>query len=123
MEDTSIHVKLQLRVGDKIYESVVSSNAVAEVLMKGDLSEVAETVSQSNVPVSSAMGKYMKRVEVLSVLPLDPAQVQDTEVQVSCVTVEIDFSLFHCKSQCNVKISYCKQVVEAVAKGSQINIV
>ena len=40
----------------------------------------------------------------MSVSPLAPEQVQATEVQVSCVTVEIDFSLFHCKSLCNVKI-------------------
>ena len=93
MEDTSQHVTLQLRVGDKIYESVVSSNAVAEVLMKGDLSDVAETISQNNAPVSSAMGKYTKQVEVLSVSPLAAEQVEGTEVQVSFITVEIYFAL------------------------------
>ena len=82
MEDTSEHVKLQLRVGNKIYESVVSSNAVAEILMKGDHSEVAATVSQTS-PISSAMGKYKTQVEVLSVSPLQEQALQDNEVQVS----------------------------------------
>ena len=72
MEDTSEHIQLQLRVGDKIYKSVVSSNAVAEILMKGDSSDVARTVSQSN-PVSTAMGKYNSNVEVLSVSPIPQA--------------------------------------------------
>ena len=82
MEDTSEHVKLQLRVGNKIYESVVSSNAVAEILMKGEHSEVAATVSQTS-PISSAMGKYKTQVEVLSVSPLQEQALQDNEVQVS----------------------------------------
>ena len=82
MEDTSEHVKLQLRVGNKIYKSVVSSNAVAEILMKGDHSEVAATVSQTS-PISSAMGKYKTQVEVLSVSPLQEQALQDNEVQVS----------------------------------------
>ena len=82
MEETSQHVKLQLGVGNKIYESVVSSNAVAEILMKGDQSEVAATVSQTS-PISSAMGKYKTQVEVLSVSPLQEQALQDNEVQVS----------------------------------------
>ena len=97
MEDTSQHVKLQLRVGDQIFESVVSSNALAEVLMKGDQSDVAETISQNNVPVSSAMGKYMRCVEVLSVSPLAAEQVEGTEVQVSDVTIVIILPLYHFK--------------------------
>ena len=60
MEDTSEHVKLQLWVGNKIYELVVSSNAVAEILMKGDHSEVAATVSQTS-PISSAMESIRNR--------------------------------------------------------------
>ena len=85
MEDTSEHVKLQLWVGNKIYESVISSNAVAEILMKGDHSDVAATVSQTS-PISSAMGKYKKQVEVLSVSTLQEQDLQGNEVQVSFFT-------------------------------------
>ena len=84
MEDTSEHVQLQLRVGDKIYESVVSSNAVDEILMKGDSSDVARTVSQSN-PVSTAMGKYNSNVEVLSVSPIPQAEGNEMQVSKSIV--------------------------------------
>ena len=93
MEDTSEHMKLQLQVGNKIYESVISSNAVAEILMKGDNSEVAATVSQTS-PISSAMGNYMKEVEVLSVSPLAYDNVQSNEVQVS--TILFYYWLLHC---------------------------
>ena len=83
MEDTSEHVKLQLRVENKIYEAGVSSNAVAEILMKGDMSEVAQTISQNNTPISSVMGNFHKNVEVMSVAPLVPEAVEGREVQVS----------------------------------------
>ena len=84
MEDTSEHVKLQLQDGNKIYESVVSSNAVAEKLMNGDNSEVAATVSHTS-PISSAMGNYTKQVEVLSVSALPAENVEGNEVQVSII--------------------------------------
>ena len=84
MEDTSQHVTLQVCVGDKIYEAPVSSNAVSEVLMKGDHSEVAMAISQNNAPISEAMGVYDKNVEIMAVAPLPAAAAPaGNEVEVS----------------------------------------
>ena len=84
MEDTSQHVTLQLRVGSKIYQAPVSSNAVAEVLMKGEHSYVAKTISENNAPISEAMGVYDKNVEVMSVTPLEGAEGNDLQVSIYC---------------------------------------
>ena len=85
MEDTSQHVKLQVRVGDKIYEAPVSSNAVSEVLIKeGDHSEGAMAISQNNAPISEAMGVCDKNVEIMAVAPLPAAAAPaGNEVEVS----------------------------------------
>ena len=83
MEDTSEHVTLQVRVGNKIYEAPVSSNAVTEILMKGDQSEVTKTISETNAPISEAMGVYDRNVEVLSVKPFQACQAEGNDVEVS----------------------------------------
>ena len=83
LEDTSQHVKLQIRVGSNIYEAAVSSNAVAEILMKGDQSEVAQTISQNNTPISSVIGQYQKQVKVMSVSPLTPQDASSRDIEVS----------------------------------------
>ena len=83
MEDTSEHVKLQIQVGSNIYEAAVSSNAVAEILMKGNQSEVAQIISQNNPPISSVIGQYQKQVEVMSVSPLTPEDASSREIEVS----------------------------------------
>ena len=118
MEDTSEHVQLQLRVGDKIYESVVSSNAVPEILMKGDSSDVARTVSQSN-PVSTVMGKYNSNVEVLSVSPIP--QAEGNEMQVSKRIVD---AMYCCVCITYVsawlQIIFSQQVAEAVGEGERV---
>ena len=83
MEDTSEHIKLEIRVASNIYEAAVSSNAVAEILMKGDQSEVAHTISQNNQPISSVIGQYQKQVEGMSVSPLTTEDASSREIEVS----------------------------------------
>ena len=83
MEDTSQHVKLQIQVGSNIYEAAVRSNTVAEILMKGDQSEVAQTISHNNTPTSSMIGQYQKQVKVMSVSPLTPEDASSRGIEVS----------------------------------------
>ena len=58
-------------------------DTVAEILMKGDQSEVAQTISHNNTPISSVIGQYQKQVEVMSVSPLAAEHASTREIEVS----------------------------------------
>ena len=111
-------------MGSNIYEAVVSSNAVAEILMKGDQSEVAQTISQNNTPISSVIGQYQKQVKVMSVSPLTPQDASSRDIEVSSLkcTLTMQHLLFYL---CAVRKLYhfkdieFQQVTGAEAAGSR----
>ena len=78
MEDTSQHVKIQLRVENAIYTSLVSSNAVTEILMHGEKSTVLQTITQGE-PDTYIVGQFQNPVEVMSVTPIPQQHAQSNE--------------------------------------------
>ena len=103
MEGTSETVRLQLRIGNKIFVTNVTSNAIAEIIMLGEKSKVIEFL-QKGVHDSIVMGKFKKQVEILDVSPIsNPVNCNNSndsaetmEIEVSCLwSFFVLFSFFH----------------------------
>ena len=86
MEDNSDTVNLQLRVGNNIFKATVSSNAVAEILMHKEKSQIIELIRQGT-PDSMVVGKFKEKVEIMSVTSIrmtteenNPDNIMEVEV-------------------------------------------
>ena len=95
MEDTSDNVNLQLRVGNKIYKATVSSNAMTEILMNKENSEIVAIICQGDAD-SMVVGQFKETVEILSVSPANSSENNNNpdsvmEVQV-CINLKNIFS-------------------------------
>ena len=95
MEDTSDNVNLQLRVGNKIYKATVSSNAVTEILMNKEKSEIVGIICQGDAD-SIVVGQFKDRVEILSVSPANASENNNNPDNVMEVQVCIHLKLFLC---------------------------
>ena len=90
MEDKSDTVNLQLRVGNNIYKATVSSNAVAEILMNKEKSEIVQIITQGTAE-SMVVGKFKEYVEIMSVSSVNTCgqrpnvgEVMEVEVGINC---------------------------------------
>ena len=90
MGDTSETVRIQLRIGNKIFVANVTSNAVTDIMINGEKSKIIECLQQGNHE-SVVIGKFHKKVEVMDIAPVAPTEqnsnnncvVESMEVQVS----------------------------------------
>ena len=93
MEESSETVRLQLRIGNKIFVANVTSNAIAEIIMLGEKSKVIEFL-QKGVHDSIVMGKFQKQVEILDVSPLsNPVNGNNNNDSPETMEIEVSFIL------------------------------
>ena len=62
MEDKSDSVRLQLRIGNKIFSATVTSNAVVEILINKDKSSIAKVMSKGT-PESAVWDLLRKKLK------------------------------------------------------------
>ena len=63
MEDKSDSVRIQLRIGNKIFTATVTSNAVAEILMYKENSSIAQLMSKGTLD-SVVVGNFKEKVGI-----------------------------------------------------------
>ena len=92
MEDTSETVHLQLRIGNKIFVANVTSNAIAEIMMLGEKSQVVRFI-RKGLHESIVMGKFKKQVEIMDVSPLNNHAANCNNSNEAVETMEIEVSV------------------------------
>ena len=90
MGDSSETVRIQLRIGNKIFVANVTSNAVTDIMINGEKSKIVEFLQKGDHE-SVVIGKFQKKVEVMDVAPVAPKEqnnnnncvVESMEIEVS----------------------------------------
>ena len=96
MEDKSDTVNLQLRVGNNIYKATVSSNAVTEILINKEKSEIVQIITQGTTE-SMVVGKFKEYVEIMSVSSVNTCGQRPNadEVMDEVIEVEVGIHISH----------------------------
>ena len=96
MEDKSESVRIQLRIGNKIFTATVTSNAVAEILMNKEKSTIVQLMSKGT-PESVVVGNFKEKVEVMSVSQLDiqPSNENNNAQEIMEVEVISQYNMKH----------------------------
>ena len=87
--DTSDTVHIQLRIGNKIYIANVTSNAVTEILMHGEKSNIVQYIRQGKHE-SVVIGQFKQVVEVMSVSQIEGQPEDRHSNQITEESMEIE---------------------------------
>ena len=90
MGDTSETVRIQLRIGNKIFVANVTSNAVTDIMINGEKSKIIEFLKKGDHE-SVVIGKFQKKVEVMDVAPV-AAKEQNNNNNCVVESMEIEVS-------------------------------